>query len=119
MVKIASTNFLPPWEKSRMFNDQFFAILGEETTSLARRANCNSSHKVIWDKRIIKLKISGGRRKLHYLYPDTTELVEELDVTTNEVLGKHCDKLIWFSEEMEEIEGIRRSTVGVGDRRAA
>ena len=29
---------------------------------------------------------SGGRRKLHYLFPDQTELVEELDVNTNEVL---------------------------------
>ena len=34
------------------------------------------------------IPISGGRRKLHYLYPDQTELVEELDVNTNEVLGK-------------------------------
>ena len=30
--------------------------------------------------------VSGGRRKLHYLYPDATELVEELDINTNEVL---------------------------------
>ena len=29
---------------------------------------------------------SGGRRKLHYLFPDQTELVEELDQNTNEVL---------------------------------
>ena len=30
--------------------------------------------------------ISGGRRNIHYLYPDKTELVEELDINTNEVL---------------------------------
>ena len=29
---------------------------------------------------------SGGKRKLHYLFPDQTELCEELDVNTNEVL---------------------------------
>ena len=33
------------------------------------------------------LILSGGRRKLHYLYPDQTELVEELDLNTNEVLS--------------------------------
>ena len=32
--------------------------------------------------------ISGGRRKLHYLYPDNTEMVEEFDVNSNECLGK-------------------------------
>lgn len=30
--------------------------------------------------------VSNGRRKLHYLYPDQTELVEELDLNSNEVL---------------------------------
>ena len=30
--------------------------------------------------------VQNGRRKLHYLYPDRTELIEELDVNTNEVL---------------------------------
>ena len=30
--------------------------------------------------------VSNGRRKLHYLYPDRTELVEELDLNTIEVL---------------------------------
>ena len=30
--------------------------------------------------------VQNGRRKLHYLYPDQTELIEELDVNTNEVL---------------------------------
>ena len=32
--------------------------------------------------------ISGGRRKLHYIYPNMSELIEELDVNTNEVLRK-------------------------------
>jgi len=32
---------------------------------------------------------SGGRRKLHYLYPNQSELIEELDVNSNEVLGKN------------------------------
>ena len=30
--------------------------------------------------------VYNGRRKLHYLYPDQTELVEELDLNSNEVL---------------------------------
>ena len=30
--------------------------------------------------------MSNGRRKLHYLYPDQTELVEELDLNSNELL---------------------------------
>ena len=30
--------------------------------------------------------VSGGRRKLHYLFPDQTELVEERDQGSNEVL---------------------------------
>ena len=29
--------------------------------------------------------VSNGRRKLHYLFPDQTELVEERDQTTNEL----------------------------------
>ena len=32
--------------------------------------------------------IAGGRRKLHYLYPDNTEMVEEFDINSNECLGK-------------------------------
>jgi hypothetical protein len=32
--------------------------------------------------------ISGGRRKLHYLYPDNTEMVEEFDINSNECLCK-------------------------------
>ena len=49
--------------------------------------------------------ITGGRRRLHYLYPDNTECVEEMDLKTSEVLGKivrwlsKCDEC---SEEMEE-----------------
>ena len=31
---------------------------------------------------------SGGRRILHYTYPNHSELIEELDVKSNEVLGK-------------------------------
>ena len=33
--------------------------------------------------------VSGGRRKLHYLYPDNTEMVEEFDVNSNECLRKY------------------------------
>ena len=36
----------------------------------------------------VNMVVSGGRRKLHYLYPDTTELVEELDMNTNEVITR-------------------------------
>jgi hypothetical protein len=32
--------------------------------------------------------VTAGRRKLHYLYPDQTEMVEEFDVNSNECLGK-------------------------------
>ena len=32
--------------------------------------------------------VQGGRRKLHYLYPDNTEMVEELDLNTSECLRK-------------------------------
>ena len=42
--------------------------------------------------------ISGGRRKLHYLYPDQTELVEELDVNTNEVLVRKWKRPREFGE---------------------
>lgn len=38
------------------------------------------------DSQIFYLSCSGGRRKLHYLFPDQTELVEERDQTTNELL---------------------------------
>ena len=34
----------------------------------------------------VNVVVSGGRRKLHYLYPDSTELIEELDQNTNELL---------------------------------
>jgi hypothetical protein len=37
---------------------------------------------------VIDYAYSGGRRKLHYLYPNQSELIEELDVNSNEVLGK-------------------------------
>ena len=30
--------------------------------------------------------VQNGRRKLHYLYPDQTELIEELDMNSNEVM---------------------------------
>lgn len=30
--------------------------------------------------------ISNGRRKLHYLYPNNTEMVEEFDVNSNECM---------------------------------
>jgi protein DPCD len=32
--------------------------------------------------------VANGKRKLHYLYPDSTELIEELDINTNEVLTR-------------------------------
>ena len=32
--------------------------------------------------------ISNGRRKVHYLYPDNREVVEEYDINSNECLGK-------------------------------
>ena len=47
---------------------------------------------------------SGGRRKLHYLYPDQTELVEELDVTTNEVLVRKWKRPKEFGEGTWEYE---------------
>ena len=32
--------------------------------------------------------ISPGRRKIHYTFPDETEMVEEYDVSSGELLGK-------------------------------
>jgi hypothetical protein len=52
------------------------------------------------------------------MYPDTTELVEELDITTNEILGMLICIACVFSEEVEAVQGVRRGQVGVGDRRA-
>eukprot|EP00347_Sterkiella_histriomuscorum_P010679 403375340 len=48
--------------------------------------------------------ISGGRRKLHYLYPDQTELVEELDVNSNEVLLRKWKRPSEFGEGQWEFE---------------
>ena len=49
------------------------------------RANCELNSQVSLDIIIIHF-FSNGRRKLHYLYQDQTELVEELDINTDEVL---------------------------------
>ena len=48
--------------------------------------------------------ISGGRRKLHYLYPDKTELVEELDVNTNECLLRKWKRPKEFGDGTWEFE---------------
>ena len=48
--------------------------------------------------------VSGGRRTLHYLYPDTTELVEELDLTTNEVLVRKWKRVREVGEGTWEYE---------------
>ena len=51
--------------------------------------------------------ISGGRRKLHYLYPDNTEMVEEFDINSNECLCKsNLKKLIntYFLDNSEKME---------------
>jgi hypothetical protein len=42
--------------------------------------------------------ISGGRRKLHYLYPDNTEMVEEFDINSNECLLRKWKKPREFGE---------------------
>ena len=57
--------------------------------------------------------ISGGRRKLHYIYPNRSELIEELDVNTNEVLCKGLAGIMRYSEEMETSQRIRRGSMGV------
>ena len=48
--------------------------------------------------------IAGGRRKLHYLYPDNTEMVEEFDVTSNECLLRKIKKSRDFGEALWEYE---------------
>ena len=48
--------------------------------------------------------ISGGRRKLHYLYPNQSELVEELDVNTNEVLIRKWKHAREFGDAVWEFE---------------
>ena len=48
--------------------------------------------------------ISGGRRKLHYLYPDGTECAEELDVNSSEVLVRKWKKPKAFGEGQWEFE---------------
>ena len=32
--------------------------------------------------------MSPGRRKVHYTFPDETEMVEEYDISSGELLGK-------------------------------
>ena len=48
--------------------------------------------------------VSGGRRKLHYLYPDNTEMVEELDVTSSEVLLRKWKRPKQFGEAEWDFE---------------
>ena len=48
--------------------------------------------------------ISGGRRKLHFLYPDKTELVEELDITSNECLVRKWKRPKEFGDGEWEYE---------------
>ena len=59
--------------------------------------------------------ISGGRRKLHYLYPDNTEKVEEFDINTAECLRKFFLDVFYqpffCSEEMEKTKGVWRGDV--------
>jgi hypothetical protein len=63
---------------------------------------------------VINYANSGGRRKLHYLYPNQSELIEELDVNSNEVLGKiQFYSLAYYSEEMETSKRVRRRPVGI------
>ena len=47
---------------------------------------------------------SGGRRKLHYLFPDQTELAEELDMNTNEVLVRKWKRPKDFGQAEWEFE---------------
>ena len=42
--------------------------------------------------------VAGGRRKLHYLYPDQTEMVEEFDVNSNECLVRKIKRPREFGE---------------------
>ena len=48
--------------------------------------------------------ISGGRRKLHYLYPDGTECAEEMDVNTHECLLRKWKYAKAFGEGQWEFE---------------
>ena len=48
--------------------------------------------------------ISNGRRKLHYLFPDQTELVEERDVTNNELLLRKWKRPKELGQSMWEYE---------------
>ena len=48
--------------------------------------------------------ISGGRRKLHYLYPNNIEMVEEFDVNSNECLLRKWKKPKDFGEATWEYE---------------
>ena len=73
--------------------------------------------------------VSNGRRKLHYLYPDKTELVEELDLNTNEVLVRKWKRPIekgmpsqeapeWEFEIGEEVKPFNPETtvIAVSDQ---
>ena len=48
--------------------------------------------------------VAGGRRKLHYLYPDGTEMVEEFDVTSSECLVRKIKKPRDFGEASWQYE---------------
>jgi len=36
--------------------------------------------------------VAGGRKKIHYIYPDKTEIVEEYDINTWELLVRRYKK---------------------------
>ena len=48
--------------------------------------------------------ISNGRKKLHYLFPDKTELVEERDQNSNELLLRKWKRPKDFGEAQWEYE---------------
>ena len=61
---------------------------GEQYSSIEsyRRADSQSNCEVSPVFNVIHYIYSNGKRRLHYLYQDGTELVEELDVNSNDVL---------------------------------
>ena len=56
------------------------------------------------DEPTVSQVVSGGRRKLHYLYQNGTELVEELDQNTNECLLRKWKRPTQLGKEVWEYE---------------
>ena len=48
--------------------------------------------------------MNAGRRQIHYLYPDNTEMLEEFDVNTDECLLRKWKKTKAFGEADWEYE---------------